>query len=180
METTIIWNQFKAELLNFITYKVSDKMLAEDILQDVFIKIHQKRKSLSDDSKLHSWIYQITRNSIIDFYRKKKLSTDSLLEHLELPEEVDDVEENIKACTECVKPFILELPEKYKDVLYNVTYGNVSQKEYAIMNDLTYSTVKTRVQRGREQLKHSFETCCDAVEDIQGNISYNCKNGCNN
>ena len=69
--TENIWNQFKDELLRFIVSRVNDKDIAQDLLQIVFIKIHSKSDSLSDNDKLTSWLYQITRNTIIDYYQPK-------------------------------------------------------------------------------------------------------------
>jgi RNA polymerase sigma-70 factor (ECF subfamily) len=70
--TETIWKAFHQELFNFINKRVKDKDISKDILQDVFIKIHLKLKTLSDKDKLASWVYQITRNSILDYFRKQK------------------------------------------------------------------------------------------------------------
>jgi len=71
--TETIWKAFHKELFNFINKRVNDKEASNDILQDVFIKIHLKLKTLSEKDKLASWVYQITRNSILDYFRKKKI-----------------------------------------------------------------------------------------------------------
>ncbi|MBB6460293.1 RNA polymerase sigma factor SigZ [Flammeovirga kamogawensis] len=179
MNTNEIWRQFKDELLGFIKSKVNDAALAEDILQEIFIKIHQKKNSLTNNQKLQSWVYQITRNAIIDHYRKKKNSNTDI-NALDLPQETEEDSASFVACTECVKPFILELPEIYKDVLLKVTYTKMSQKEYAENIGITYPTVKARIQRGREKLKTSFENCCKIIdgEFIERKIS--CSSGCKN
>ncbi|WP_044212843.1 sigma-70 family RNA polymerase sigma factor [Flammeovirga sp. OC4] len=180
MNTKDIWNNFHQELEGFITSKVNEKDEVQDILQDVFIKIHEKKALLKDEQQLESWIYQITRNSIIDFYRKRKNNQTFDVDQVDLPQEFNGSDSNLQACEACVKPFILQLPEKYQDVLMKVTYHRVSQKEYAHQHQLSYSAVKSRVQRGREQLKQSFETCCTQVDDGFGNITFNCKSGnCN-
>ena len=70
--TTSIWNEFSQELLGFIKARVNNEQNAEDILQEVFIKIHTKIDTIHKHQKIASWVYQITRNAIIDFYRKKK------------------------------------------------------------------------------------------------------------
>lgn len=180
MDTQQIWKEFHHELRGFIQSKINEKGEVEDILQDVFIKIHEKKDTLKNENVLGSWIYQIARNAIIDYYRKRKFDTSITLTKSDLPDKYDDTEENLQACEACVKPFILQLPHKYQDVLMKVTYNKVSQKDYAIMNELSYSTVKSRIQRGREQLKQSFETCCAIVDDGFGNKSFDCESGnCN-
>jgi len=77
METTTerVWETFHVPLQQFIRRRVSDETAAEDLLQDVFLDIHQHIDTLRDVKKLESWIYQVTRNAIIDYYRSKRTTT---------------------------------------------------------------------------------------------------------
>ncbi len=170
--TEQLWKEFNQELLGFINSKVSTKELAEDILQEVFIKIHQNVNTIRDDQKISSWIYQITRNTIIDYYRKRKLNTTELNIESNL---VDEGEASASNISNCLKPFIHRLPEKYKEVLLETTYQNVSQKDFAEKHNLSYSAAKSRVQRARRELKAFFIDCCAVESDQYGNvISSNC------
>ena len=65
----IIWNQFSSDLKSFILSRVKNEDDADDILQNTFIKIHDNLSKLRDNSKIKPWIYQITRNLIIDYFR---------------------------------------------------------------------------------------------------------------
>ncbi|NQX97509.1 MAG: RNA polymerase subunit sigma, partial [Flavobacteriales bacterium] len=58
MSTEKIWENFHHQLLGFITVRVNNKNIAEDILQDVFVKIHLKSETLTEKTKLQSWLYQ--------------------------------------------------------------------------------------------------------------------------
>ena len=165
--TTNIWKEFNQQLLRFIKARVNNAETAEDILQEVFIKIHKSVHKVRDDKKIASWIYQITRNSIIDHYRKKKVDSTTLNFEEFLPEEIN---KSVIDFTKCVKPFILQLPEKYKDVLLKTTYAKISQKDYALQNSLSYSATKSRVQRGRQQLNELFNQCCTIEADKYGNV----------
>lgn len=82
-----IWQEYHDRLLGFITKRVNDHAAAEDILQDVFIKIYSRIDTLKDTGKLQSWMYQITRNAIVDYYRSHKIMH-------ELPEELIDIRED--------------------------------------------------------------------------------------
>ncbi len=73
--TQSVWDAFHVPLQQFIRRRVSDEATAEDVLQDVFLKIHQHMETLKDVKKLEGWIYQITRNAIIDFYRSSRPTT---------------------------------------------------------------------------------------------------------
>src|SRR5689334_6684074 len=89
--TEQIWETFHTPLLRFIEKRVTDAPLAEDILQDVFLKIHQQIETLKDVKKLESWVYQITRHAIIDVFRRQKpVLTLEEQDALQLPEELPD------------------------------------------------------------------------------------------
>jgi len=167
VETAIIWNDFNKELLGFLKSRVNDVSLAEDILQDVFVKIHKNIHSITEEEKFTSWVYQITRNTLIDYYRKKKIKNiDFDFDSLSSPE----IEEEEIQFTKCLKPFIQQLPEKYQEVLKQTSFGEISQKEFAKATDMSYSTVKSRVQRGKDKLKRLFVDCCALESDKYGNI----------
>ena len=72
MTTERVWEAFHTPLLQFIRRRVSDEPTAEDVLQEVFLSIHQHMDTLRDVKKLESWLYQITRNAIIDSYREHR------------------------------------------------------------------------------------------------------------
>jgi RNA polymerase sigma-70 factor (ECF subfamily) len=87
--TEQVWETFSPPLFHFIRKRVADSETAEDLLQEVFLKIHQHIEALQDVRKLESWIYQITRNTIIDYYRSTKPTTRlEEPEVLQLPEEL--------------------------------------------------------------------------------------------
>src|SRR5215470_2178138 len=92
--TEQVWEAFHIPLSQFIRRRVPDETVAEDLLQDVFLKIHLHMDTLKDVKRLESWIYQITRNAIIDYYRSTRpvVTLDSA-DVLDLPEELpaDDI-----------------------------------------------------------------------------------------
>lgn len=166
MQTEQIWEEFSSRLLAFIRSKVSDDELARDMMQEVFIKIHKHGDQLTDSTKLSSWLYQITRNSITDHYRKQKP------QQVELTDTVEDwVEENLnERFYSCLEPFVERLDPIYRNALQQTAYGTASQKAYAQANDLSYSAAKSRIQRARQQLKKLFMDCCAYQSDAYGNI----------
>ena len=79
MELATIYTDFHKVLLGFIKSKVNNHQDAEDILQNVFVKVATGVDDLNRKEKLQSWIYTIARNSIVDYYRSNTTQKVSLL-----------------------------------------------------------------------------------------------------
>src|SRR5213595_61872 len=72
MTTEKVWEEFHPKLKQFVLRRIPDAQSSEDVLQDVFLKIHTRIDTLRDEEKLQSWIYQIARNAIADYYREHR------------------------------------------------------------------------------------------------------------
>jgi len=174
------WEAFHAPLHQFIRRRVADEATAEDLLQDVFLKIHQYGSSLKDARRLESWIYQITRNLIIDYYRSRHQTTTSLdvLETIDLPEELPD-DDIVSELLPCVRAMVLALPEQDRQALVLTEYQGLTQKELGERLGLSFSGAKSRVQRAREKLKQQLLVCCHFELDRRGYIlDYQPRCGC--
>jgi len=162
-----LWTDLYQELKKFIFSKVRDRDISEDLLQDVFVKIHLNIHTVSDWSKLTSWVYQITRNTIADHYRKT--NPELQIDELDLAEQ--ETEEPLYvALSNCINQKIRQLPEKYKQAIVLMYFNDHSQM--ALTNELqvSYSGAKTRVQRGREKLKELITDCPNVATDNAGNL----------
>jgi len=154
-----IWRRYHSKLLSFIRSRVPEKAVSEDILQDIFIKIYSKIDSIKDETKIESWLFQIARNTIIDYYRSHQ-SLDDLPEWLEQPEISQD-EKLRQELSLCLEPMIKQLPEKYRHAVYLSEIVGKKQKEIALEQTISLSAAKSRVQRGRTLLKTMLHDCCE-------------------
>lgn len=167
--TKNIWNDFHKELKNFILKKVRDEHIANDILQDVFLKIIDNSGKINNAKSVQQYIYGIARNATIDHFRKSGKTTYVENEYtLISEEETESLNATIANC--CIKPFIGQLPEKYQVALKKTEFENVSQKDLAIALNISYSGAKSRVQRGKEKLKELILACCNFPSDTYGNL----------
>ena len=156
--TEKLWIEYHKRLLSFIRRRVNDDV-ADDILQDIFVKIHSRIDTLKEETRLESWLYQIARNAVIDHYRTQKPSE-------ELPEwiaqqNIDKSEQAKQELEACLEPMIDLLPDKYRDAIILSELEGMNQKEVAQKQDLSLSGAKSRVQRGRSLLKSMFHECCE-------------------
>ncbi len=145
LSTEEIWEQFSDRLRLFILKRVQDEHDADDILQDVFAKIHANLPNLKGQEKVTAWVHQITRNSIIDYYRRRgKVGAQTSDIPEDIPEDLasKDAAEDIASC---LKPMIDDLPEKYKQAITLNEYDGLSQREISEQLGMTFSGAKSRV-----------------------------------
>ena len=162
-----IWEEYSTGLRSFLYSRVSNDADVEDLLQEVLIKTHQNLDTVSSSEKIKPWLFQLTNNTIIDFYRKKGSAKDVSAASLWYAEDDDVVEQ---ALAQCVEPFIRALPKKSADLLLAIDIEGQSQKDYAETAGISYSTLKSRVQRGRAKLRTLFDDCCSLTLDKHGNV----------
>jgi RNA polymerase sigma-70 factor, ECF subfamily len=170
MEIAAIHRDFQGILRNYIAKRISNATDAEDILQEVFIKIHNSKASLSKAESLKSWIFTLTRNTIIDHYRKNGRKNIVLEESLTRHAGAEESDSEKVDLERCIHRFINELPEDYRQIIVDSEISGVRQKELAAKYDLAYPSVRSRVQRGRARLKEMFLECCKIEFDSRGNV----------
>ncbi len=163
-----IYNRFSSQLQRFIAGRVSDAADIEDILQDVFLKIHSKLETLEDETRLESWIYQITRHAIIDYYRRRTAAS-RLDDTDELPS-LEEREEPGLRLAAGLREMIEQLPEPYREAIQLVEFEGVSQKALAERLGISISGAKSRVQRGRSMLRDMLNRCCHFEFDRFGSV----------
>ena len=168
-QTEAIWTEFSNQLKQFILGRVVDKSLADDILQDVFVKIHSRLGTLKDDTKIQSWIYQIARNTIVDHYRTQKTGETKFPEPIPAYDETpDDIA--FREAFFGLREMIEELPEPYCQALILTEYEGFTQKELAEKLGISISGAKSRVQRARKLLKNNLLECCHFEFDRYGTV----------
>jgi RNA polymerase sigma-70 factor, ECF subfamily len=163
-----IWTDLYLELKKFISGKVKDIDATEDILQDVFLKIQLNIHTLTDCTKLTAWVYQITRNTIADHYRKTT-NSEVQIDGFDLAER-DDEEPLYHSLNNCINQKINMLSDKYKQAILLTYLKAYSQIKLAEELNISYSGAKTRVQRGREKLKDLILNCPNVETDSKGNL----------
>lgn len=158
-----IWVELKTNLHRFIARRASNEADAEDILQNVFFKIHSNVGGLRDTTRLHSWVYQITRNAIVDHYRSRRgdLSVDAQLEDFDVAEEkLPEAESEREEIMACLSPMVARLPDEYRKALVMADVQGVTQAKIAGNLNLSVSGAKSRVQRARGKMKTMLLDCC--------------------
>ena len=153
-----IWREYERELSSFVFSRVKDIDIHKDIMQEValkiFISLHSQKKHI------RGWIYQITKNTIFDYYRKINRP---------LPDFQVEVQEK-HPLSECLVPILDSLKEGEKEILELTQLQQYSLKEVAFKKDVPLNTVKSQLFRAKQSLNKKFFSCCNYKYDKNGNI----------
>jgi len=163
MTTKDVWQQYAEDLKRFIISKVKNNTLADDILQDTFIKIHTKLHTLKDITKLKSWIFTIARNSIMDSFKANNKTVE-----IANFESETSLEKEIHTEKDCLRGILQNLPKKYRDPLFLSDIEGLKQAEVAQQLKQSLSTTKSQIQRARKLIAKGFIDCCGFVINKKG------------
>ncbi len=171
MNSQELIDEFQTGLRTFVRGRISNPADAEDVLQEILMKLHVGADSVDDSDRVAGWVFRVARNAVTDHYRKSARSRVQTLS--EEPESVDieSIDDSAEAeLAYCVRPFIDQLPEPYREAVTLVDIEGLSQGEAAKRSGIELSAMKSRVQRGRKQLRGNIEECCFIEQDVRGNV----------
>lgn len=164
--TEALWREFAAPLRGFLRARTASDADAEDLLQDVFVRIQKRLPTLHDTSKIQGWVYRIARNAVIDHYRTRR-------EHVPIDFEMeteDPAGEALVDLRPSLRRFIAELPLAYREPLVRHEFQGESIEEVAAALGLTLTAAKSRVRRARLMLRTMLDRCCRFEFDRRGRV----------
>lgn len=172
-----LYLEYETRLRGFVMKRVKDRDEANDILQQLYIKLYKNCEQLQGVRNVSAWLYQIARNAVYDYYRELGRSV-PIEDEIHLDEQLHPETEKHEV-ESLVLPLINMLPPAYAEPLRLSELEGISQKEIAERLGMSYSGAKSRVQRGRDKLKELFLECCHLELDRQGHlVSATAKESC--
>ncbi len=165
-------NEVVQEFYDFLKFyilkKVNDEVIAEDIVQEVMIKLIESHQKDIQVKNIKAWLFQVSRNTIYDYFKNNKLN-----HLLEYNNTLVDNENNLFELSvhDFIIPMIQFLPKKYAEPLYWSDIDNIPQNVIAERLGLSHSGAKMRVQRARVKLRELSVECCNIEYDAEGNFA---------
>jgi RNA polymerase sigma-70 factor (ECF subfamily) len=156
MTTTEIWERYANDVKRLIMSKVKDAQITDDLVQEVFIKVHTKLTTVEDERKVKSWLLSVSRNTVLDYFRKSDKEIP-----LEKEETIVSDENYTHSEKDCLPGIIKNLPKKYRNPLLLSDIKGIKQAEIASQLNLPLATVKSQIQRGRKLIVQGYMDCCD-------------------
>lgn len=174
-------------LAGYLRKQVGDAVLAEDLLQDVFVKALLAIRANKAPHNLPAWLYTVARTTVIDHYRAARPETqpwEADEEQAEAALLANDNGQGYDNLADCLTPLIDLLPPIYRDTLKASDFAGTPLKVLAADQDLSLSAIKSRVSRARAMLKEQLLVCCqvelsaNGVGDYDCDASANCAGAC--
>lgn len=166
-----LWQDVASRLRPFIARRVP-AVEVDDVLQDVFVRVQRGLSGLRDEERFTSWLFQIARSSVAEHQRagaRHRVAEPAGGE--ELPAEPnDDDREASRALSACVSLFVARLVSPYREAVTLVELEGLTAREAADMAGISVSGMKSRVQRGRAQLREMLDACCEIALDARGKV----------
>jgi RNA polymerase sigma-70 factor, ECF subfamily len=173
------WEELHGNLRAFISRRVRNPADVDDLVQRVLLQIVKGLASLRDAERLHAWVYRTARNVIVDYYRSPTLrrevasgdQEDLAAANAESQAiSQDDERAALRELAACMTPMIRQLPPAYREAVTLADLEGVNQADAAARAGVSISGMKSRIQRGRKQLKAVLEDCCRIQLDRRGTI----------
>ena len=164
-----IYDQHYDPVRKFILAYVKDEWVADDLIQETFIKVQKNINSVKDPAKLSSWIFRVAYNLCHDNFRQSKRSS---LNQRSMQQEIVTFKEAVaqkaleqQQMGECVQDKMDLLPPDYRSVLILSDIMAFSHKEIAEILEISVSNVKVRVHRARKKFRAILEEHCSFEVD---------------
>jgi len=175
-----LFTDLNERLRGFVRRRIGDSDAAEDVAQEVLLRLHRSLGDLRLEDRLDAFAYRIARNAIIDHYRGRAsakeiaAAPDDLTARIDADRNTDEDPDETQGRQElarCLEPLIRRLPEPYREALTLTDLGELSQVEAARVAGLSVPGMKARVQRARAQVHKLLTACCDVALDDDRQIA---------
>jgi RNA polymerase sigma-70 factor (ECF subfamily) len=167
-----LWQDVSSRLRPFLARRVPPAEV-DDVLQDVFVRLQRGLPGLRDEERFTSWLFQIARNSVVEHHRSRVRHPlrDAPADDDPPAAPTDDDREASRSLSACVSLFVARLPSPYRQAVTLVELESLTLREAAELAGVSVPAMKSRVQRGRAQLRQMFDECCEIALDARGKVT---------
>jgi len=172
MDTMLdIWHELGEQVRRFVGSRVRDPATADDLAQDVMLKVQANLGTFPPEEKLPAWVLAVARNAVIDYYRARAVRDHDNLADADMVAAAgeDERQETLRDLAPCLMRMVERLPEPYRAAMKLADFDGQSQQEVADRAGISLSGAKSRIQRARQMLREMVEDCCRIERDRRGN-----------
>jgi RNA polymerase sigma factor (sigma-70 family) len=157
-QATLLFERYNKRIFNFLARMTMDRDLAEDLTQNVFLRIIKYRNSYRPGAKFQSWIYQVARNVFSDHYQAHKnrfsdyVDVEKVGDHISDNDEAHEMDEKERLLHQSMA----KLTEEQRELLVLTRFQHMKYEEVAAIMDTTVANIKVKVHRAILKLKEYY------------------------
>lgn len=159
-QASILFDRYHARIFNFLARLTMDRPVAEDLTQNVFLRLIRYRSSYRPGSKFMPWIYQMARNVFSDHYHAAKSKVNANVDVEKLSEAMADSNESWEQeeREKLLQLSLAKLEEEQRELLVLTRFQHMKYEEVALIMNTTVANIKVKVHRAIGKLReHYFE-----------------------
>lgn len=156
LKFTVIYNKHKTKVFNYVVKMTADRFLAEDIVQNVFLKFYENLNTINNQQDFNYWLIRVARNEVYDYFRKNKNIIrvpdldDSSISDSDTHDSVRLLE--MREFSELLSGELSKLPQEQKEVFILKEYAGLSYREISVLLNIEENLVKSRLYKTRQKL----------------------------
>ena len=159
-QASLLFERYNKRIFNFLARMTMDRVLAEDLTQNVFLRIIKYRNSYREGLRFQSWIYQVARNIFSDHYQMHKNKYSDFIEVEKIGDYMADSEENRDREEQeaLLARSMAMLNDEQRELLVLTRFQHMKYEDVAVIMDTTVANIKVKVHRAIAKLReHYFE-----------------------
>ncbi len=155
---SLLFERYHKRLFNFLARMTMDRDLAEDLTQNVFLRLIRYRTSYKEGMRFQSWIYQMARNAFSDHYQASKNRKTNFMDIEKIGEQIPDSNEGRQAEEQerLLHQSMAMLNEEQRELLVLTRYQHMKYEEVAELMDTTVANIKVKVHRAIGKLREHY------------------------
>lgn len=157
-QASLLFERYHKRIFNFLARMTMDRTVAEDLTQNVFMRMIKYRNSFRADARFQSWIYQIARNIFSDYYQDNKNRKLGFIDVEKLEGVMADSDETqmMEEREELLHRSLAKLEPEQRELLVLTRFQHMKYEEVAVIMDTTVANIKVRVHRAIGKLREHF------------------------
>lgn len=157
-QASLLFDRYNKRIFNFLARMTMDREVAEDLTQNVFLRMIKYRSSYKEGSKFQSWIYQVARNVFSDHYQSVKNKKADFVEVEKMADRMDENDESEKMDEQekLLQQSMSMLSEEQRELLVLTRFQHMKYEEVAVIMDTTVANIKVKVHRAIGKLREHY------------------------
>ena len=157
-QASLLFDRYHKRIFNFLARMTMDRELAEDLTQNVFLRILKYRTSYRDGLRFQSWIYQVARNVFSDHYQAHKNRFSDFIDVEKVEDQMADANEaeELDEKEKLLHRSLQKLPEEQRELLILTRFQHMKYEDVAAIMDTTVANIKVKVHRAILKLREFY------------------------